>query len=367
MGLSAAPPFVLLSISFAPPPEPAVDAPFSRIAVIGAGAIGGVTACRLAAAHPDLQIACKNPEIVQLARGPGLHVFSPAGHSRVRLNAVAQIEDLAGPLEVVFLATKAMDTADASRRLLPLLTPEAAVVSLQNGICEEELATVLGPERVVGCVVGWGASHHGPGDLEITSPGEFVVGEWGRPAGERLRVIQRMLQAVVPTRITENILGELYAKLIINACINSLGVLTGQPLGRLLASRRARNLFTGVMREAMAVAQALGIKVAPGGGGRLDYYRFLANRGAWGEFCRHLTICLVGLKYRRIRSSSLQSIERGRPSEIPFLNGYICRRGLQAGVPTPLNQAIVDLVAQIEEGLCPIAPANLRAPALAVY
>ncbi|MEW5913679.1 MAG: 2-dehydropantoate 2-reductase [Thermodesulfobacteriota bacterium] len=341
--------------------------PWSRIAVIGAGAIGGVTACRLAAAHPDLQIACKHHEIVRLAQGPGMRISSVAGQRRVRLNAVAQIEDLAGPLEVVFLATKAAEAKDAARRLLPLLTPESAVVSLQNGICEEELAQVLGPQRVVGCVVGWGATHHGPADLEITSPGEFVIGEWGRPAGERLRAIQRMLQAVVPTRTSENILGELYAKLIINACINSLGVLTGQPLGRLLASHRARNLFTGVMREAMAVAQALDIKVEPGGGGRLDYYRFLADRGLWGELYRHLLICLVGLKYRRIRSSSLQSIERGRPSEIPFLNGYICRRGQEAGVPTPLNQAIMDLVAQIEDGTCPIAPANLRAPALAAY
>lgn len=348
-------------------PESAVELARPRIAVIGAGAIGGVTACRLAALHPELQIACKHQQTADLARDPGLRVFGLAGESRTRLHAVAAIEELRDPLDLVFLATKAADAADAARRLVPLLRPEAVVVSLQNGICEDDLATVLGADRVVGCVVGWGATHHGPAELEVTSPGEFVIGQWGRPAPERLETLRQIMQAAVPTRISTNIQGELYSKLIVNSCINSLGALSGQRLGQLLASRKARNLFTAIMREAMAVADALGIRVEPGGGGRLDYYRFLQDKGLLGELRRHLMVRLVGLKYRRIRSSSLQSLERGRPSEIGFLNGYICRRGAEVGVPTPLNQAIVELVGQIEAGQRPITPGNLHDPALAGY
>ncbi len=331
-----------------------------RIAVIGAGAIGGVVACRLAGAHPGLQLACRHEQIAALARDPGIRVFGLHGESRNRLNAVAQIEQLSGPLDLVFLATKANDAVEAAQRLLPLLTETSWVVSLQNGVSEEALAQVLGPDRVVGCVVGWGASHLAPAELEVTSPGDFVIGAWGRAQPERLAALQDMMRAVAPTRVSNNIRGELFSKLVVNSCINSLGALTGQPLGRLLSTLRARNLFTGVMREAMAVADALHIQVEPAGGGKLDFYRLLRGQSWLAELRRHTVVRLVGIKYRRIRSSSLQSLERGRPSEMPYLNGYICEKGRATGVPTPLNQALVDMVAQIEAGQRAITPANLR-------
>ncbi len=336
-----------------------------RLAVIGAGAIGGVIASRLASANSDLQIACKHADTASIVRETGVRVFGLGGESRTRLNAVASIDDLQGPLDIVFLATKAMDAVAAARELLPLLTAESAVVSLQNGISEDDLASVLGPERVVGCVVGWGATMHAPAELEITSPGEFVIGEWGLANGARAELLRGMLSTVVPARVSDNIRGELYSKLIVNSCINSLGALTGQRLGELLASKKARDLFTGVMREAMAVAAALEIQVEPGGGGKLDYYKFLDDSGFLSDLRRHLLVRLVGLKYRRIKSSSLQSLQRGRPSEIGYLNGYICRQGAESEMPTPLNQAIVDLVAEIEAGRRPITPDNLGDPALA--
>lgn len=337
-----------------------------RIAVIGAGAIGGVVACRLAREHPEMQVACKHQRIASLARDPGARVFGLGGESRTRLNAVARIEEITGPLDLVFLTTKAGDAVPAAQRLLPLLKETSWVVSLQNGISEEALARVLGPDRVVGCVVGWGGTHHAPAELEVTSPGGLVIGAWGRAQPERLAALQDMMQAVAPTRVSDNIRGELFSKLVVNACINPLGALTGQSLGRLLASHRTRSLFTQVMRETMAVAHALGIKVEPAGGGKLDFHRMIEGQSWLAGLRRHGVVCLVGLKYRRIRSSSLQSLERGRPSEMPYLNGYICEQGQRTGVPTPLNQALVDMVAQIEAGQRDITPANLDDPALAL-
>jgi 2-dehydropantoate 2-reductase len=116
------------------------------------------------------------------------------------------------------------------------------------------------------------------------------------------------------------------------------------------------------MREAMAVADAMGIKVEPGGGGKLDYYRFLGHRSLVADLRRHLFIRAIGFKYRRIKSSSLQSLERGRKTEIDYLNGYICDRGREHGVPTPLNDAVVTMVKEIEDGKRKITPENLNAP-----
>jgi len=320
----------------------------TKIAMIGAGAIGGITAAFIQQAGQDLEIVCKHQDLADKISNQGIHVIGIKGECRVKLKAVKTIADLSGPQDLVFLATKSIDCLAAARDLLPFLKPESLVVSLQNGICEHALARVLGKERVIGCVVGWGASFNAPGELEVTSEGEFVIGNIDHIADDRLPPIRNLLDTVQPTRISTNIVGELYAKLVVNSCINSLGVIGGVRLGRLLADKRMRIVFIAIMREAMAVAAAMQIKVEPGAGARLDYTAFLKGQGRLADLKRHLTIRLIGFKYRQIKSSSLQSIERGRRTEIDFLNGYICDRGKELGVPTPVNDAVRAMVLEIE-------------------
>ena len=331
-----------------------------QVAVVGAGAVGGIVAAFLARAGWDLEVVCKHQETVDRASSEGFHIFGVQGEHRIPLRGVKETHDLSGPKEVVLLATKANDAMEAARGLLPFLKENAVVVSLQNGICEEALAEILGRNRVIGCVVGWGASMHGPGELEITSGGEFVIGSMDSQSEGRLQLIKQMLDEVAPTRISENIMGELYAKLIINSCINSLGVIAGEKLGQLLAMKRARQVFIAIMREAMSVADAVGIKVERGGGGKLDYYRFLEQGHVLSDMKRHLLIRIIGFKYRRIKSSSLQSLERGRKTEIDSLNGYVCARGREHGVPTPINDAVVRMVKEIEAGQRKMTPENLK-------
>ncbi|MBI4962381.1 MAG: 2-dehydropantoate 2-reductase [Desulfomonile tiedjei] len=336
-----------------------------KIAVVGAGAIGGITAAVLTGAGLDVEVVCKHQETTDRASSPGLHVFGLKGDLTVPVKAVKNIADLSGLKDVVFLATKATEAVNAAQELLPFLHADSLVVSQQNGICEEALAKLIGRDRVIGCVVGWGATMHGPAELEMTSEGEFVIGNIDHRPDPRLAVIQEMLGEIVPTRISNNIMGELYAKLIINSCINSLGVLTGLRLGPMLAMKRVRIIFIEIMQEAMAVAAALGIKVEPGGGGKLDYYDFLARKGAISVFKRHLMVRIIGFKYRRVKPSSLQSVERGRKSEIDYLNGYICERARDHGIPTPINDAVVAIVKEIEAGSRQISLANINEPIFA--
>ena len=335
-----------------------------RIAVVGAGAIGGTTAAFLAQAGWHVELVCKHQETVDLAANPGLHVFGVRGEHHLRVKAVKEISDLSSGIDTVLLATKATDCVDAARALLPLIREDTSVVSLQNGICEDTIAGVVGRDRVIGCVVGWGATMHGPAELEVTSSGEFVIGNLDGRTDQRLGLLKNMLDAVVPTRISSNIMGELFSKLIINSCINSLGVIAGLPLGKLLANSSVRKIFVQIMREAMSVADAMKIAVEPGGGGKLDYYRFLGNRSFLGELRRHLLIRIIGFKYRRIRSSSLQSLERGRVTEVDYLNGYICDKGKEHGVPTPVNERVVLMIKQIETGSRKITLENLLDPGL---
>ena len=340
--------------------------PPKKLAVIGAGAVGGVTAGLMKKAGWDPILVCKHQAIVDRIQNQGLSIKGIKGNHHIPVRTVRHIQDLPDDIDIVFLATKANDCLAAAKTLKPLINDRALLVSMQNGIAEEKLAEVVGGDRVIGCVVGWGATYVDMGELEITSPGEFVIGNWDPQSDlARLSPLQRILDTVQPTRATTNILGELYAKLIINACINSLGVITGNPLGHLLAERRIRQLFTTMVREAMAVADAMGIQVAPAAGGKLNYYRFLKGHGKLSRFKRDIFIQIIGFKYRHIKSSSLQSLERGRPTEIDYLNGYICDKARAHGIPVPINDAIVTMVHQIQDGSRLISIVNLDDPTLA--
>jgi 2-dehydropantoate 2-reductase len=332
----------------------------SKIAVVGAGAIGGTTAAFIKRSGWDLDIVCKHKDLADIINHQGVHITGIKGEHQIKLRAIEKTSDFSEPKDLVFLATKATDCVAAARDLIPFLKSESMVVSFQNGICEHALAEVLGADRVIGCVVGWGASQNAPGKLEVTSEGEFVIGNIDHKSNDRLVPVQKMLDLVYPTRLSNNIMGELFSKLIVNSFINSLGVIGGVRLGQLLTDKRARNIFIEIMREAMAVAAAMKITVEPGGGGKLDYYTFLKGDGVLDDLKRHLTIRLIGFKYRKIKSSSLQSIERGRRTEIDFLNGYICDRGRDFNVSTPVNDAVRAMVLEIEVGKRKITLDNIN-------
>jgi 2-dehydropantoate 2-reductase len=157
-----------------------------------------------------------------------------------------------------------------------------------------------------------------------------------------------------------DIFEQLYSKLVINSCITSVGALCGLTLGGMMARRDARSLFIRIIREAIAVADALRLRVPPYGG-RFDYYRFLRGAGFAAALRRHLFLQLFGFAYRRLTSSSLQSLQRGRRTEIDNFNGYIVRRGAEKNVAAPVNARVVALVKRIEAGELAITPANLRA------
>ncbi|MFH2130664.1 MAG: ketopantoate reductase family protein, partial [bacterium] len=246
-----------------------------RIAVIGAGAIGGITAALLSRKGHDVEIVCKYQETVDLVQSKGLHVSGILGEFYAKTAAVKEISDIKEKMDVVFIATKVNDTSAVARQIAPFLKENALVVSLQNGIIEDELAGVVGQDRVVGCVVGWSATMIGPADMVFTRAGDFIVGDLFGLGDKKVAVVADILNDVVETRIVQNILGELFSKLILNCCINALSVITGLNIGPMLDLKPVRDLFIVIMAEAVAVADASGVELVPIMGGQLDYHAFL--------------------------------------------------------------------------------------------
>ena len=131
------------------------------------------------------------------------------------------------------------------------------------------------------------------------------------------------------------------------SCIDAV---TDQTLGNMLKTRQFRDISIGLIREGMAVAKALNIHVEPATGGKLDYYSFLKGDNWFGNQYRHLVMRLIGFKHGKVVTSSLQDIRKGKPTEIPYLNGWICEQTDTLNIDTPLNHAIVSLIKDVEAG-----------------
>ena len=286
----------------------------TKICIIGAGAIGGITAAYMAKAGLNVTLVTKHPEIAAIARGEGLKISGVRGSGRIRVPAVTSIEELEDSYQLCLIATKAYDMPDCARRMLPHLTADALVVSMQNGICTDALSEVVGPAHTVGCVIGFGATMKGPGELEMTSTGEFVIGLPDKSRPPLLETLRLALDKVVPAVVADDIYAQLYSKLIVNACITALGAVCGLYLGEMMGRKDARRIFLGVIDEGVRVASAMHLTIPPYGG-RLDYHQLMAGDGALDRFRRHMMIRIVGLKYHRLKSSSLQTLERGRTTE----------------------------------------------------
>jgi 2-dehydropantoate 2-reductase len=325
-----------------------------KIIVVGAGAIGGTTAAMLTRNQFDVTLVCKYPELAARISNEGISIHGMGKTLRTAVPSVATAGEVKGPVDLVLLATKATDMENAARDILPLLHAESKVVAMQNGILEPELQKIVGPERTVGCVVGFGATMIDYGEIKLTSHGEMWLGYPEEPADDPLKEIGGIMNHVARTHTVDGILPIRYAKLIINSCTSTLGVISGMELGPMLKRRKARQLFVLVGKEALRVADAMELEV-PAYDGIIRFHTILNAPSP----VRHLAIRILGIRYRKLKSTNLQSLERGGRTEIEYLNHYIVKQGELVKVPTPVNRKLVEMVREIENKQRDITPGNL--------
>jgi 2-dehydropantoate 2-reductase len=329
-----------------------------KVAVVGAGAIGGICAVFIKKAGFNVQVVVRNREHAAQIRHKGITVSGIKGRITMKMDSVAGIENMVDDCDVILLCVKAVSMTEAAKKLKSRLKPETLVVSLQNGFCEQRLASILGRRNVTGCVTGWGATMHSLLELEMTSLGDFIIGSIDNEEDLRLKGVQAVLSSIVPVKISTNITGDLFAKLIINSCITSVGAVCGLCLGPMLLKRKIRLVFLKIMEEAMQVANVLGIRVAVFAD-KLDYYKFLEPEGLVADLKRHAFLLALGFKYRKLKSSALQSLERAKPTEIDYLTGFITENAEKYGIDVPVNAAVYNMVKDIEQGILDICVDNI--------
>jgi 2-dehydropantoate 2-reductase len=233
--------------------------------------------------------------------------------------------------DVVLICVKTPDTEEAGRALAPHLARGAVVVSLQNGVDNVERMRSAAGIDALAAVVYVAAEMTAPGCVKHNGRGDLVLGDFTRPArGPQLdRVAALFQRANVPCRVSENIEGELWTKLIMNCACNAISALTRARYGRIIANPLTREVMRQVVEEAVAVARAAEVHLGEG-----DLVRAVVQ----------LAEAMPGAL-----SSTAQDIARGKYTEIDSLNGYVARRGVQLGMATPVNQTLHALVKLLEE------------------
>ncbi len=336
-----------------------------RTLVVGAGAVGSVLAASLWRAGVPVEVLTKPAHAAEAAARDGFSVGGVGFDApfTARPTVTAEAKHLRRP-HCVFLATKAIHVVDALEEIGPKLGTQSTVVVMQNGFCEEEVAEIVGPERVVSCTVRWGATLASPTRSVRTSAGGFTIGRLQRAGDgvdETLLTVAGLLETCAPVRVTPNVLGARYAKLVLNACMTTIGAVTGLRLRDILARPAGREMFIRAATEGVRTFRALGVRLEHVDGLNLSWLCVEPGR-KWPELRRaraEFALRVLRLLRGGILSSSLQSLQRGELTEIDYLNGYIVRKAREVGLEAPVNALLVERVREIERGAREIGPRNL--------
>jgi 2-dehydropantoate 2-reductase len=297
-----------------------------------------------------------NPKVAEALVGAGARVREDGVTRTVRgIVAFPELPENTEPFDFILLATQPQDVERSAATVARALAPNGRIVCLQNGLCEYRVARIVPSDRVLGAVVAWGGSQLEPGSYDRTSAGGFVLGRIdGKNASEDPRVTElaRLLECIGPTSITNNLAGARWSKLAINCAISALGTVGGDRLGVLMRSRRVRRLALEVMSEVVLVARHQGIALEKVSGTLdLDWLSLTPSErtmtGGPSLVAKHTLLLAVGTRFRRLRSSMLAAIERGRPGAIDFLNGEVVQLAAEAGLDVPVNAAVQRLIHEI--------------------
>jgi 2-dehydropantoate 2-reductase len=293
-----------------------------KIAVMGTGGTGGYFGGLLARAGEDVTFIARGPHLDAILKN-GLTVKSVlAGDFTLPVKATADPAGV-GPVGFVLFCVKAYDNTVAIDRIRPLVGPETTVLSVQNGIDnEEEIGRAVGPGHVAGCVSYISSTIASPGVIAHTAgPGKIVLGEMEGGTSRRTESFQRTLQnSGIPAELHQDIRVALWQKFMEICAVNGMTALTRLPMGEIVACKETRSMLTGAMEEVEAIARARGINLAEGCVERsMDFFAGLSPL---------------------MRGSMYYDLAGGRRMELDILNGAVLRLGRQEGIPTPINFSI---------------------------
>ena len=346
-----------------------------RIVVVGAGAVGGYIAAHLARAGEIVTIVDPWPEHVEAMRRGGLEIsgMTDAEHfvQPVRAIHLTDLQQLSKqpPVDIAILSVKSYDTVWATAMIAPYLGPQGYVVSAQNSINEEAIASVVGFDRTIGCMVGnnYAVDLYDVGKIRRTMPKDgkvasLQVGEVHGRITPRITELVDMLQSVDKAETTSNLWGVRWSKLCVNGMRNGVSAATGLGGNERDRHGRIRRVVIKLAGEAVNVGRALGLDLEKVAGIDPDLYAKAADNDpkALADLEEKMIASTMGGARSDLqRPSMAQDIAKGRRTEIDYMNGYIAEKGAGVGCLAPTHAALTKIVQQVERNQLPARPENL--------
>lgn len=345
-----------------------------RVMVVGAGAVGGYTGGHLARNGVDVTFIDPWPAHVEAMRNDGLRLRGVTRQESfdvpVKAMHITEVQDLAkqDPIDIAIISTKSYDTEWAAAMIKQYLAPQGFVVSLQNCVNEERIAGVVGWGRTVGCIASTiSVELQEPGLIQRNVPlrgDKYTVFRCGEVHGAitpRVEELVEWLKYCDSAKATDNLWGERWSKLVLNASHNGLSACTGYGGNEMATIEEPRWLSIRLAAETIRVGKAMGFNLESIKGHDADEWVAAAD-GDKKALDALVTSMTESVKERRDgqRPSMGQDMAKGRRTEIDFLNGLVVEKGREAGLPTPANEALIAAVKDVELGRKPQGPDRIK-------
>ena len=320
-----------------------------RTAIYGAGSLGTILGAFISKAGEPVELINRNKAHVEALNASGAKVV---GTMQFEQKVTAYTPDqMSGEYDIIFLMTKQQNNKEVVQMLKGFLAPDGVLVTFQNGLPEMQIASVLGEDRVLGCTVAWGATMQSPGVCELTSEPDalsFSLGSISSTRSRHFDKVKELLEKMGTVDVEDNFIGTRWSKLLINAAFSGMSAVLRCTFGEAAGPKESRRIVQALIKECIDVCAAGRIRIEPVQG--KDIVKLLDYKGAVKKAISFFIIPLAIRKHARLKASMLQDLEKGKLTEVDAINGAVSDYGRTVGVPTPMNDKVVEIIHGIERG-----------------
>ena len=329
-----------------------------RVAIYGAGAMGTILGAYIAASGKQIDLITRNKEHVEAMKTNGARILGQVDFT-VHVNAYTP-DEMSGVYDIIFLMTKQRENAKILASIRDFLATDGVICTMQNGLPEPSVIHAVGQRRCLGCAVAWGAKTVGFGEVELSSKREKMTFALGSMHGHNkwIEPVKEYLECAGKVTVEENFFSARWAKLVMNCAFSPLSALTGMTFGHVARERYSRTLALAILNECFAVAEQCGVEIAPIQGHNI--VRLFKCKSGFKRAFAKMFLPLSMHNHKDLVSGMYADLKAGRKCEIEFINGIIQKLGNKFGVDTPVTNAVIEFVNEIERGEREISPENTK-------
>ena len=320
--------------------------------------MGTVLGAYISADGKQIDLITRNVKHVEAIKEHGARVLGNANFT-VRVNALTP-DEMSGCYDIIFLLTKQRENAKILPTLRDYLADDGVICTLQNGLPEPSVIEVVGAKRCLGCAVSWGANSLDAGTAELTSKKEKMTFALGSMHGHNkwIEPVKEYLECAGKVTVEENFFSARWAKLAINSAFSALSAVSGLKFGVVARKNPSRKLALALLNEAFAVADECGVEIGTIQGH--DIVQVYRHNGGLKKLYANALIPFAMHNHKKLMSGMYFDLKEGKKCDIEYINGVIQRHGKKFGVKTPVNDALINMVHEIERGEREISPDNLK-------